>query len=80
MNDQVLCGLIFEYVYDILHYEHYYFMWKWKCHEHGTQKKSESLKGFEPMTSQTLGGRSIHLSYGELMETLIYKMKFEILC
>ena len=29
----------------------------------------ESLKGFKPMTSQTLGGRSIHLSYGELMET-----------
>ena len=24
---------------------------------------------FEPMTSETPGGRSIHLSYGELMES-----------
>ena len=33
------------------------------CHEHGTKKESESPTGFEPMTSQTPGGRSIHLSY-----------------
>ena len=26
------------------------------------QKKSESLTGLKPMTSQTLAGRSIHLS------------------
>ena len=42
---------------------------KWSaCHERGTKKKSESPTGLEPMTSQTLGGRSIHLSYGELMK------------
>ena len=36
---------------------------KWSaCHERGTKKKSESLTGFEPMTSQTPGRRSIHLS------------------
>ena len=29
-------------------------------HEHGTKKKSESLTGIEPMTSQTLDGHSIH--------------------
>ena len=34
----------------------------------GTKKKSVSLTGFKPLTSQTLGERSIHLSYGELME------------
>ena len=34
-----------------------------------TKNKSESPTGFEPMTSQTPGGRSIHLSYGELMES-----------
>ena len=33
------------------------------CHERRTKKKSESPTGFEPMTSQTLGGHSIHLSY-----------------
>ena len=27
--------------------------------------------GFEPMTSQTPGGRSIHLSYRELMESKV---------
>ena len=27
------------------------------------------MTGFESMTSQTPGGRSIHLSYGELMES-----------
>ena len=46
-------------------------MWKWND-QHATsvgqKKKSESPTGLEPMTSQTLGGRSIHLSYGELME------------
>ena len=30
---------------------------------------SESPTGVEPMTSQTPGGRSIHLSYGKLMES-----------
>ena len=40
-----------------------------KCHERGEKKKFESPLGFEPMTSQTLGGHSIHLSYGELMES-----------
>ena len=50
-------------------------MWKWinKCHERGTKKKSEAPTGFEPMTSQTPGGRGggrpIHLSYKELMES-----------
>ena len=39
------------------------------CHKDGAKKKSESLTGFEPMTSQTPGGLSIHLSYGELMES-----------
>ena len=34
----------------------------------GTKKKSVSPTGFKPLTSQTLGERSIHLSYGELME------------
>ena len=33
----------------------------------GQRKKSESLTEFEPITSQTPGGHSIHLSYGELM-------------
>ena len=33
------------------------------------KEKSESLTGFEPITSQTPGGNSIHLSYGELMES-----------
>ena len=36
------------------------------CHQRGTKKKSESPRGFKPMTSKTLGGRSIHLSYGVL--------------
>ena len=41
---------------------------KWSaCHERGTKKKSESPTGFEPLTPKTLGGHSIHLSYGELM-------------
>ena len=34
-----------------------------------TKRKSESQTGFEPMTSQSPGGRSIHLSYRELMES-----------
>ena len=39
---------------------------KWSaCHERGTKKK----KVLEPITSRTPGGRSIHLSYGELMES-----------
>ena len=33
------------------------------------KNKFESPTGFKPMTSQTLGGHSIHLSYGELMES-----------
>ena len=33
------------------------------------KEKSESQTEFEPMTSQTPGGRSIHLSYGELVES-----------
>ena len=32
------------------------------CHEHGTKKTSESPTEFEPMTTQTPGGRSIQLS------------------
>ena len=39
------------------------------CHESGKKKKSKSPTGFEPMTSQTPGGRSNHLSYGDLMES-----------
>ena len=30
---------------------------------------SESPTELEPVTTQTPGGRSIHLSYGELMES-----------
>ena len=42
---------------------------KWSaCHDRGTKKKSEYPRGFEPMTSQTPGERSIHLSYGELID------------
>ena len=33
------------------------------------KEKSECQAEFEPMTSQTPGGRSIHLSYGELVES-----------
>ena len=33
------------------------------------QKKFASQAGFEPMTSQTVGGCSIHLSYQEHMES-----------
>ena len=37
---------------------------KWSaCHERGTKKK----KVLEPTISQTPGGRSIHLIFGELM-------------
>ena len=44
---------------------------KWSAyHEPGTaKKKSESLIGVKPITSKLLGGRSIDLSYGELMES-----------
>ena len=52
---------------------------KWSaCHEHGTHRiqtpqdsnpQDSSPTGFKPMTSQTLGERSIHLSDGELMES-----------
>ena len=39
-------------------------------HERGANKKSESfLTEFEPITSQILGGCSIHLSHGELKES-----------
>ena len=48
-------------------------MWKWNDQDvtsvGGTIKKSDSLTGIEPMTSQTSRGRSIHLSEGELMES-----------
>ena len=45
------------------------------------EKKSESPTGFEPMTSQTPGGGSIHLSYGELTESqaIIYTKKLHYL-
>ena len=33
------------------------------------KEKSESPTEFDPMASQTPGGRSVHLSYGELMES-----------
>ena len=33
------------------------------------KEKFECQAEFEPMTSQTPGGRSIHLSYGELVES-----------
>ena len=33
------------------------------------KEKSECQAEFEPMTSQTPGARSIHLSYGELVES-----------
>ena len=47
------------------------------CHDRGKKKKSESPTGFEPMTSQTPGGRSNHLSYGDLMESeAIYWVHF----
>ena len=47
------------------------------CHESGKKKKSKSPTGFEPMTSQTPGGRSNHLSYGDLMESeAIYWVHF----
>ena len=32
-------------------------------------KKSVTPTGFEPVTSQTPGGRSIHLSYEKLLES-----------
>ena len=39
-------------------------------HERGANKKSESFQTeFEPITSQILGGCSIHLSHGELKES-----------
>ena len=33
------------------------------------KERNESPTGIEPMTSQTPGGCSIHLSYGELIES-----------
>ena len=39
------------------------------CYERGTKKKSEFPTGFEDMTFQSPGWRSIHLSYGELMDS-----------
>ena len=58
-------------------------MWKWKnqhvtdiIHERGTKKKSESPTGFEPMTSQTPGGRSMHLSYATLQVKVFARSPF----
>ena len=65
------------------HYKHQKWMWKWKnqhvtdiIHERGTKKKSESPTGFEPMTSQTPGGRSIHLSYATLQVKVFARSPF----
>ena len=46
-------------------------MWKvnWSTwHERGTKKKYESVTGIEPLTSQTLGGCSIHRAPAWLIE------------
>ena len=83
VNDGVLWGSIFESVYDILHYE--YFMWQWND-QHVTsmgQRKNLSpnrIRTYDLLNPQTSRGCSIHFSFGELMETLIYKTKFEIFC
>ena len=45
-------------------------------HSRGTKKKSESPTGFEPMTSQTPGGRSIHLSYATLQVKVFARAPF----
>ena len=43
---------------------------KWSArHECWTKKKSESPTVFKSITSQTPGERSIHFSYGELIES-----------
>ena len=39
------------------------------CYGVGQRKNLNSRQEFEPMTSQTPGGRFIHLSYGELRES-----------
>ena len=60
--------ITFERMKDRLHETNTKIKWS-ASHERGTKKKSVSLTGFKPMTTQTLGERSIHLSYGELLES-----------
>ena len=56
-------------------------MWKWNdLHVTSVgQRKIESQTEFKPMTSQTPGGRSIQLSYGELMESEAIYTRFILL-
>ena len=74
-------GLQLWFFENLLAWQFYKFIFvtvKWSaCHERGTKKKSESPTGFEPMTSQTPGRRSIHLSYGELTERCLGGHRFK---